>query len=371
MNLLKKNIVLIVIVLAFAAVLGLSILMLQRKIGERDALADKLDAAISDRQRLRDQKTQLGGSLSAENVQKVRENTENEKKAVPEAVARLRRGTLTFEPVDELPGQALISQAVIRMNKMLDKSEIKRPRNFFFGFEKYSGFPPKKADTPLIQKQLRIIEELVKIASEAKVQEITTLKRVVFEDAIAVLESTDEVAAGAPVPRPAIVVTHSPAAEPLISLGSAFEPVDAPGYLYTVLPFQIELVCNTDALRDFLNLIARSEYILIPRIMNFANSSPVATTGASDVVASAVAAAKPAPAPAGETTTPPPPAPVEGEPEVKPELIKPTPDTLPLVFGMETIKVGMRIDYIAIRPEQDKDKDKDKDKSKGKTPVKR
>ncbi len=336
MKFLKKNLPLVVILAVFAVGLGVSIFMLKAKIHVRDDLAQKLEAMIGDRQRLWDQKSKLGGSLSADNVKLIKSNTENEKKVVTQGIGLLRRGTMSFEPLDELPAQTKIRLSCQEMAKILDQSGIKHPDKFWFGFEKYSGFPPKTNATPMIQKQLKITEEIIKLTAAAPVQELTVFKRVVFEDAIAAAAAVTVAGGAAPAAS-----GHSPATEPMISLGSTFGMVDAPGYLYTVMPFQIEVVCDTDSLRNFLNSLAHSEFILIPRMLNIANDKPGAMAGLPEAPVAEKKKAPPGPG-----------APGPAEPtEDKVEPVQLDPDELPYVLGQETIKVGMRIDYLEFRPE--------------------
>lgn len=352
MGFFKKNMLLIVILVVFAAALVVSIVLLRSKKAELEAVRAKRDGALDTRSGLWDAKPI---SLDAQNIKIIQESTATERKVTNEALTLLRRGTLTFEAQDEVPGQTTILQAIRRMSETLKKKTVAFPEKFQFGFDQYVTRPPRRSDTPMIQKQLAILEEFVRIISEADVRELTTLKRVVPEDSAA---------ASAPAPRPGAPMgppgaaedtapaaapatsAHNPATEPLLLLGSEFRYFNEKGYLYTVMPFQLEVVCDTDTLRKLLNSFTRSKYTLITRALTIANSNPNPMAGPAE---GAPAAAAPSPAPAAGGP---------GEADALPS--KPDPDELPWVIGEETLRVSIRVDWFEFHPETKIEEKKDK-----------
>ncbi|MEK7757718.1 MAG: hypothetical protein AAB385_10955, partial [Planctomycetota bacterium] len=82
-------------------------------------------------------------------------------------------------------------------------------------------------------------------------------------------------------------------------MAGEFAYLDLPSYLYATMPFEMEFWCVTDSLRKFLNDLAVSPYVFLPRIMTIENEKKDSMTGSQIAAAAAAAlAAKVAAGPA-------------------------------------------------------------------------
>jgi len=214
-----------------------------------------------------------------------------------------------------------------RMTELLFQNDIKFPNKFQFGFDRYDVRPPDDNDTPMIQKQLKIVEELVRLLAEARFQEVFSIDRVEFENS----RSSSVVSRTTPSPT---------SLDPLISMDGKFNYVDLPAYIYSVMPFELEVLGDTNSLRTFLNAMARSRYILLLRILSIENEKKEASTGKEWNTRK----------PSSEAASGKPSLPQPGNaPEGISEITRVDPEELPFVFGEEKIKVKMRIEWFEFR----------------------
>ncbi len=324
MDFIKKNRLLISILGIFLILLGGSIYLLNRKIEEQRTVNEDLQQKIEQRRNLWNRKP----FPSKENVNRIHDFAAEGEVLVGDLLKVLRKGSLSFDRVSGSSCKALILEARRRMTELLFQNEIKFPNKFQFGFERYDIRPPDDNDTPIIQKQLKVIEELIKLIAEARCQEITSLRRVEFEN------SRDSIAPSS--------TRYNPTSAPLLSMGNDFNNLDLPNYIYTVMPFELEIQGDTNSLRAFLNALSRSSYIFLPRILNIENERKEATTGkewgtTKSSSQSAVAIDKSVPLQTGHV------------PEGINEVTRVDPEELPFVFGEEKIKVGIRIEWFEFR----------------------
>jgi hypothetical protein len=118
----------------------------------------------------------------------------------------------------------------------------------------------KKVLTQLM-KQLRAIEKLSELLIESRVDEVIQIRRAEVEpgspsqDALEVPITTD------------------------------------PKGLYDTLPFEFQFACTTQALRNFLNNLSKSEWFFAVRRVQITGEVPPATTGAPSGASSSDAAA--------------------------------------------------------------------------------
>ena len=274
---------------------------------------------------------------SKPNVEIVQRNAQEMKALVGGFLVAFQGPSIDIAPLEELEAKQRILLRCRQMSEMLTKGEVKHPEKFQFGFERYTSYPPKKEHTPLLLKQLSITEELVRLLAEAHVHDLTAVRRVEFEDAFG----------GVKPPN-----AYDPKAEPLISQNGKFEFVDQPNYLYSSMPFDLEFLCDTDALRKFLTGLSRSPCVLIPRILTVENEKKESMS------AGGVAGRVAGPGERGAVfapTAPAAPVPTFGRGVRKPSTepaklaVMTDPTKVRPVMGEERIKVGLRIEWLDFR----------------------
>lgn len=323
MNFLKKNVLLIVMTALFVALLGGSLWILQNKIAERKGVEDEYFQKIEERKTLWGKKPYP----STKNVELIRQNMEEESEMTAHALKTLEQSSLSFEPTTGPKCYTDLVQATRSMGELLAQQGVKAPLQFKFGFHRYLAGgqrPPETEDTPMLQKQARVIRELMEIVANSRISELVSFRRAEFED-------EDKV-------KPPV---HHPATEPLISSYGDFRCVDLPGYPYTVMPFEISFKSDMEGFRSFLNNLAHSKFIFIPRIMNIENEKKDAM-----------------PVKPSATLGGPPPLP---DGIVAPTIEQATdPDTLPFVMGEDQLLVGMRIEWFEFRVDKENKGNKEK-----------
>ncbi len=311
MEILKKYLPIFVLLGIFLVLLLPSFFLLNRKIDERKTVKASLDDKMRQREDLWRRKPSFP---SKENVDRVKKNADEEKKKIASLIENLGRSHLTFS---QKSGSEVKEQLVVswrRMSQILDENQVKHPDKFQFGFERYDKLPPKDPDTVRILTQLEIVDDLIQLLAKARVSELVSVRRVVFED----------------IPKPDPKAPPPPAApwEPVVSMGGKMEIGESPAHVYNVMPFELEFWCDTDSLRAFLNSLAVSKYVYLPRLLIVENEKKEPILQAS--------------APAGGVKT-----------ATATETNKwADPFQLPFVMGMERIKVGMRVEWLDFPPDK-------------------
>lgn len=250
MNFIRKHILLISIIAGFILLLIGCVMLLMNQYNESIETAQKLD----EMQGKRDELLNLQVHLTPQNVKKMMDNVKAQQTEIEKSVKLFSQG-VTVKPMN---GNEFYNFKYNVFKDLLGKLRqkfIAVPDRFQFGFETYQNKPPEDAHTPTLQKQLEIIRELMLICANSQIEEIKDVNRVEFE---AQGEGSSD---------------HNASKEPFLSLGSDFTNVENPGdnYLYSVMPFDLELLCSPESLRAFLNELAKSKYLLIPRIMKVDN----------------------------------------------------------------------------------------------------
>jgi len=229
------------------------------KIAESEEVFQQLEQKREERKKLWE--TRLWGEtvhLTDKNVERVRQNATEKKEQIEKILKTFSQSTIPAEKMSGIDFLTLKHNTFKTelIEGILNPSSINIPdKKFQFGFDSYQTSQPEDADTVILQKQLKIVRELMQICAKAQVEKINKIRRVEFETA------------------PDTASTQSPSKEPLISLGNEFVYLEnpGPGYLYSVMPFELEVVCLPDALRAFLNELARSKYIILPKVFKIEN----------------------------------------------------------------------------------------------------
>ena len=329
MNFLKKNIVFVGMLGVFILLLIGCFYMLNRKIEESKSIRVELDQKTEERVALWAKKP----FPSEKNVELIQKNVKSIKELTDEALKILKQSSLSFESLRGTQCATELNKAARRMGERLNAGGIKIPTLYKFGFDRYlvaKAKPPEEEDTPMLQKQASVIEELVNLLAKSKISELVSIRRTEFEEERKM--------------KPPI---YNPQTDPLISSNGEFRYVDVAAYPYKVMPFEIVFKGDTDALRTFLNELSCSKLVFIPRIMTIDNEKkeamtvrPAATTASVTAPGSAPAAPPKAQVPAG--------------------VVLPTgtalldPERLPIVMGQENLSIGMRIEWFEFRGDKAK-----------------
>jgi hypothetical protein len=253
---LQKHLIVVIAGTVFVVALGGIIWLWQRAATEKTDIVSQLE----------DQQSQLNSLLgtkpapSPENIEALK----RERDQVAQLFAKLQEGTLrphliVTNLVRDIQFTQLLGETVPRLTSMAIRNRVKTTDNFRFGFGRYeTEFPCKQAGvTPedckktleLLGKQLLAIEKLGTLLMESHVDEIVRIRRTEVDpggqnpDALDVPITTD------------------------------------PKGLYQSYPFEFEFVCETKALRDFLNSLANAEQIFIVRVVKIDSATTVVTTG--------------------------------------------------------------------------------------------
>jgi len=327
MKFIRQNAILLAILAVFLVLLGMSIYLLRHKATELSMVRQKLEDQTSQKKAL------LAKSpfRSTQNVEAIGRNTHQEKQLIAQALKYVRQIDLDFKPVEGAAFRQELFIALRRMRDVLKQNGVKFPDRFQFGFETYATHSPRDEYTPILKKQFIVAEELVALIVSNRFLELSSLKR----------PEVEGVSSGA---------GHSPETEPLISTGGKIEYIDSKDYLYTTMPFELKVMCDTESLRNFLDALCRSKFVLIPRVVLVENEKPdpllsnlpKATgremSGETPVRASSGAtASRGGEVPGAVTTT---------------NLVLVDPILLPFVLGEERIKVTMLIDWLEFRSDE-------------------
>lgn len=326
MDFFKKNGLLIGISVLFILLLSGSVFLLVRQIDRRKAAEDERTQMIAKREEIWKRPT----FPSEENIEKMKANKNNISALSARVLDVFQQGSLSFEPIEGIKCKQEIIVACQRMSELLDQNGIQHPTRYQFGFERYAQPPPRKEDTPILQKQLKIIEELVKLGASAPFQELLSIRRVEFEEPSATKSGSN----------------HSPSSkppEPLIALRNEFIYLDSSNYIYSIMPFELEFTCDSEALRHFLNALTSSPFILIPRIISIENEKKEVLGGKKEALSKSIS-----PKVSGRSL---PRETVAKENHAKGEIVKMDPTDLPYVMGGpdEKIKVSLRTDWLEFR----------------------
>jgi len=263
MEFIKKNLAIIALLAGFVILLAPSWYFLRAKMGERQEVKAKLDDKMREREALWTNKP----FPSKENVAMIQQGAKGESEKISTLLKMLQKGHVSFP---QKSGSEVKEQLVVawrRMTQILDEGQVKHLEKFQFGFERYDKLPPKDADTQLIQTQLELIEEIMRLLAAAHVSELVTIRRVVFEE-------------NRPDPKAPVAAPAPPGAwEAVISSGGKFAIVEDPTHLYSLMPFELEFWCDTDAFRTFLNSLVVDKYVLVPRVMNIENEKKGSNPG--------------------------------------------------------------------------------------------
>lgn len=266
---LKQNAMLLGLGAVFALVLGGLIWLQQQAAGKRQEIDNQLAEQMSELDHLRAMKP----APSRENIEILKQSRQQLDRLYKDLIAAVGDSQIqTQEVVRPVGFLQSMSSRFARLRQSAETAGVKLPEGFAFGFSRYAGPTPtlparglsdeetRKVLTQLM-KQLRAIEKVSELLIESRVDEITQIRRAEVEpgspsqDALEVPITTD------------------------------------PKGLYDTLPFEFQFAGTTQALRNFLNNLSKSEWFFAVRRAQITGEAPPAATGAPGSASSSEAAA--------------------------------------------------------------------------------
>ena len=210
------------------------------------------------------------------NLRKMKTQAEDYSAQLDKLKGELRTHVLPATPMAPNEFQSRLRQASIAVAEKARANRVKLPDNFYLGFEEFATALPDTAAAPLLGQQLAQAELLANILLDARVEAITSFRRVASAD-------QRPAAAAAPTPTPTPTPRRGPPAAP------------TGPQLIERTAIETAFVSSPGAARRVLNQIATvNEQFYITRTLHVLNEKD---KGPARDDPSAAPAAVPAPAP--------------------------------------------------------------------------
>ena len=143
------------------------------------------------------------------NLRKMKTQAEDYESQLNKLKEELKTRVLPVVPMAPNEFQARLRQASTSLAEKARANRVKLPDNFYLGFDEFAAALPDTAAAPLLGQQLAQAELLVNILLDARIESLTTFRRVPAEGARAGTAAT-------PSPTPRRGPAAAPAAPPLI-----------------------------------------------------------------------------------------------------------------------------------------------------------
>ena len=112
------------------------------------------------------------------NLRKMKTQAEDYAVRIEKLKEELKRRVLPVTPMAPNEFQNRLRQAVTMVTEKARANKVKLPENFYLGFEEFSSALPDTAAAPLLGQQLAQVELLLNILLDARVEAVTSLRRV-------------------------------------------------------------------------------------------------------------------------------------------------------------------------------------------------
>ena len=325
MNWIKRNLFWIIGLLVFALIVLGSLLALKKQIVQRDDVVKQLDSQTGELKRL----VGLPHYPSNHNVNQMREDNEQLTKKLDAMIAELAKAQVPSEPLTGIKFREFINKRTQILGRRARQQAIAIPVNYLFSFDRYESKIPDNADVPLLMKQLNVIEEIANtLFTSSRVLLLDSIARADFEDYDAA-----EVARGA---------RRSPGE--FTEMPNGYNGIqNDPAKMYTIMPFDIQFATDPEGLRNFINNLTHSKFVLVPEYAKIR----------CDQLEVKEQTKPPEVGPGGEIITP-----------ISPEAINVERATK-FVLGLEKINVQMRLDWYEFRLPEEKGKSRREKKPEG------
>ena len=180
MKLNKKNILLIMCIVAAVGILGTAGFLLLKGISRLEKTKRKLNMSINT---LKDF-YQKDPFPSDKNVAQTKQNLKVLQHWSDRLITKLREKQI--EPTAEKSPSIFMRLLSGKSNELIEYAKansVHLPQDFAFGFNRYfaSSVPPVPEDVPKLTQQLLIIEKLCKTLFKERIKEVSTISRNKFE----------------------------------------------------------------------------------------------------------------------------------------------------------------------------------------------
>lgn len=239
------------------------------------------------------------------------------------AVVSLQADLASHEPAPAVPPptpiqfQDRLRQVVAEISDLAQQTGVALPEGFYLGFEQYRGSPPDAAATPLLDRQLNAIADLVTILIKTRIDKLSSIKRALLPQ--------ESGGGGAATARP-----------------GAPRPVATGGDLVNKQTLEIAFSSLPSSFRDSLNNISHDKRLYVVRALQVKNQVDKGPARDDGTVLPGGAGQPPGPTPAPTAPGP------NGEPN--PPLPEKGPPPLRYIVGQEHLDVVARIELARVVP---------------------
>ena len=139
------------------------------------------------------------------NFRKTRTALDDYSATLTKLKAELRAQVLPVEPIAPNEFQSRLRRAIVNTTEKARANRVKLPENFHLGFDEFRTTLPTTAAAPLLGQELAQVELLLGILIDARVDSITTVKRILPPETAAATTPAARKPAGAADAAPAVV----------------------------------------------------------------------------------------------------------------------------------------------------------------------
>lgn len=258
---LKQNAVLLGFLTAFLLLVGALVWLQQRAAAKVEQNEGLLAEQVSQLNHLGEMKP----PPSRENIETAKQSRQELEHLYSDLLGMVARSQIRTQEVVQ-PGQflQLMASKFAHLRQNLEKTGVKVPDGFAFGFSRYVGpssAPPTKGLSEQettnvltqLTKQSDAIEKISDLLIQSRPDEITQIRRAEVEPGSPSQDAMD------------IPISNDPKG------------------LYEMLPFEFRFICTTEALRTFLNSLSTSEWFFAVRSVHIMGEPPAPPTGTGEV----------------------------------------------------------------------------------------
>ena len=328
MTWIKRNLIWLVGLLSFALVVLGSLLLLKNQMAEREKVATELETQIKELERL----TSRANFPDPGNVKDMQQDNEQMDQRISQLLRQFVKAQVPTQSLTGIKFREIMNKRTQDLGKLARHQGVSIPLDYLFGFELYEKTIPDNPHVPLLIKQLNVVEEIATtLLKSPRVLLLDSITRVEFEDAGGSEDARTRRKSGEVVEMP----------------NNYKEIQNDPAKMYTVMPFEIQFAADPEGLRNFLNNLTRSKYLLIPASINIKCDEQEVTGKVKKAEVT----------PEGKVITP------------LPEEAQIAAETTKYVLGQQKINISMRIDWVEFREDESKQKREPKrDKKEGGAP---
>ncbi|HEX8280712.1 MAG TPA: Amuc_1100 family pilus-like protein [Chthoniobacterales bacterium] len=193
----------------------------------------------------------------------------------------LKTRVLPVAPMAPNEFQSRLRQAITSLGEKARANRVKLPDNFFLGFEEFASALPDTAAAPLLGQQLAQAELLLNILIDARIEALTSFRRVPAAELAAAAPTPPAAAAAAAARRPTPAASPGPQLIERSTVEASF--ISSPGAARRALTHRAAVPQQFSVLRTL-------------HVLNEKDKGPARdAAGASGSAAAPAAAASPAP----------------------------------------------------------------------------